>query len=136
MSSIIWIKIFYHYELDPDNDLHMDFADLLKKALELLGVKKKLVNLVWIDKKSDKIEDLVNKYEVKTQICSPANFSASLPASAFQPSITMPIPTIYSGIADPRPVDSKIDQLIEMMQKLALSIHSLESRAGISEGNF
>ena len=38
----------------------MDFADLLKKALGLLGAKKKLVDLVCTDKKSNCIEDLVD----------------------------------------------------------------------------
>lgn len=60
----------YRYELDPDNDLHMDFTDLLKKALGLLGAKKKLVDLVRTDKKNGRIEDLVDKCENKTQISS------------------------------------------------------------------
>ena len=44
----------------------MDFVDLLKKALGLLGAKKKLVDLVRIDKKSDRIENLVEKCKTKT----------------------------------------------------------------------
>ena len=134
LPSTIQTKMFYRYELDPDNDLHIDFADLLKKALGLLGAKKKLVDLVWTDKKSKWIEDLVDKYEKKTRISSVTNYSAPLPKFAFQPPVATFIPTTYSGAADSWPVDKKIDQLIEMMQSLALSVRILQSKAGISEG--
>lgn len=91
--------------------------------------------MVWINKKSDKIEDLVNKCEIKTRISSTASYSAPLPVSAFQPPIATLIPIIYFGTADSWPVDSKIDQLTKMIQSLTLSIRTLESKAGISEGN-
>ena len=135
LPSTIQTEMFYRYELDPDDDLHMDFADLLKKALGLLGAKKKLVDLVRTDKKSDRIEDLVDKCEKKTRISSAANYSTPLPESAFQPPVATPIHSAYSSTADPRPVDRKIDQLTEMMQGLALSVRTLQSRAGISGGN-
>lgn len=117
--------MFYRYELDPDDDLHMDFADLLKKALGLLGAKERLVDLVRTDKKTDRIEDLVDKCDTKTRISSGANYSTPLPESAFQPPVATIIPTAYPGAADPRPVDKKIDQLTEMMQGLALSVRTL-----------
>ena len=78
LPSTIQTEMFYRYELDPDDDLHMDFANLLKKALGLLGAKKKLVDLVRTDKKSDRIEDLVDKCEKKTRISSAANYSTPL----------------------------------------------------------
>ena len=65
----------------------MNFADLLKKALGLLGAKKKLVDLVWTDKKSDRIENLVDKCEKKTQISSTTKYSAFLSKSGFQPPV-------------------------------------------------
>lgn len=34
--------MFYYYKLDPDNDLYIDFANLLKKVIRLLEVKKGL----------------------------------------------------------------------------------------------
>lgn len=135
LPSTIQTEMFYRYELDPDDHLHMDFADLLKKALGLLGAKKRLVDLVRTDKRSDQIEDLVDKCEKKTRISSAINYSTPLPDSAFQPPVATSIPIIYSGAADPRPVDKKIDQLTEMMQGLALSVRTLQSRAGISGGN-
>ena len=135
LPSTIQTEMFYRYELDPDDDLHMDFADLLKKALGLLGAKKKLVDLVRTDKKSDRIEDLVDKCEKKSQISFATNYSAPLPESAFQPPIATLIPTTYSGAADSQPEDKKIDQLTEMMQSLALSVCTLQNKAGISEGN-
>lgn len=128
--------MFYRYELDPDDDLHMEFANLLKKALGLLGAKKKLVDLFWTDNKSDRIKDLVNKCEVKTQISLATHYFVPLPALAFQPPIAAHIPTTYSGIADYPSPDDKIDQLTKMMQNLALSIRTLGSRAGISGENF
>lgn len=42
-----------------------------------------MVDLVQIDKKSNKIENIVNKYDIKTQISSATKHSASLPVSAF-----------------------------------------------------
>lgn len=66
LTSTIQIEMFYCYELDPDNDLYMDFANLLKKALELLEAKKKLIDLVQRDKKSNRIEEFIDKCEKKT----------------------------------------------------------------------
>ena len=94
----------------------------------------KLVDLVRTDKRSDRIEDLVNKYETKIQISFAANYSAPLPESVFQPPVATRISTTHSGTADSRPVDKKIDQLTEMMQSLALSVCTLQSRASISRG--
>lgn len=103
----------------------MDFADLLKKALKILGAKKKLVDLVWTDKKSDWIENLIDKCEKKTQISFATNYSTFLSKSAFQPPVATFIPITYFGAANSRPVDKKIDQLTKMMQSLALSVHTL-----------
>lgn len=101
--------MFYCYKLDPDNNLPMDFVNLLKKALGLLGAKKKLVDLVWTDKKSDQIKDLVDKYEKKTQISSAANYSTFLPKSVFQTPVTTLIPITHCGAANSWPVNKKID---------------------------
>ena len=109
LPSTIQIEIFYRYELDSDDDQHMDFADLLKKALGLLRAKKKLVDLVCTNKKSDYIENLVEKYETKTQISSAVNYSTLLPESAVQPPVAISRNTMYSNAADPQPVDKKID---------------------------
>lgn len=79
----------------------MEFANLLKKALGLLGVKKKLVDLVLTDKKSDQIEDLVDKYKKKTRISFAANYFALLPKSAFQLPVATLIPMTPFGAADP-----------------------------------
>ncbi len=46
LPSHLLTQMIYRYELDPDDDLNMDFDDLLKKAMRLLGAKKKLANLV------------------------------------------------------------------------------------------
>lgn len=127
--------MFYRYKLDPDDDLYMNFADLLKKALGPLGAKKKLVDLVWTDKKSDWIKDLVDKCENKIRISSAINYSTPLPDSVFQPPVATFIPITYSGAVDPRPVDKKIKQLTEIMQSLALLVRTLESKASNTGGN-
>lgn len=69
--------------LDMGNNLYKYLADLLKKILGLLKAKKKLVNLVQIDKKSNYIDDLIDKYKKKTQISYAANYSTFLFKSAF-----------------------------------------------------
>lgn len=61
----------------------MDFDNLLKKALELLKAKKKFRNLVWTNKKSGRIENLVDKCEKKTQISFAKNYSIFLSEFAF-----------------------------------------------------
>lgn len=42
--------MFYRYELNPDNNLNIDFNNLLKKAIGVLGTKKNLASLVQVDK--------------------------------------------------------------------------------------
>ncbi len=69
-SSTVQTEMFYRYKLDPDDDLEMDFTDLLEKALGLLGAKNQMVNIVRNDKRSDRIEDLVDKCEKKSRIGS------------------------------------------------------------------
>ena len=54
--------------LDSDDDLNMDFDDLLKKAMKLSAAKKKLASMVQIEKKSQEIEDFVEKCNHKTHI--------------------------------------------------------------------
>lgn len=125
LLSVIPMELFYYYKLNPDNDLNINFANLLKKTLGFLRTKKKLVDLVQIANKSDQIEDLVNKCEKKTQISFVTNYFTLLPKSAFQPLVATLITKIYFGAVDLQPVDRKIDQLIEMIQGLALSIRTL-----------
>lgn len=127
--------MFYCYKLDSDNNLNINFADLLKKAIKFLKAKKKLIDLVWINKKSNRIEDLVDKCEKKTQIGSVINYFTFLLESAFQPPVFIPIITIYFGTTDSQLVDRKIDQLIKMMQVLALSVRTLQGKTGLFRKN-
>ncbi len=126
--------MFYRYELDPDNDLNMDFDDLLKKAMALLGAKKKLASLVQVEKKSQEVEDLVEKCDYKTRISSIPNcpFMQS-PISTFQPLIPPTHTPVQTGRADYQPVDKKINHLTEMMRVLALSVRNLQNNTGPSD---
>lgn len=60
--------MFYRYELDPEDDLTMDFDDLLKKATRLLGAKKKVASSGSCQKEGEGVEDLVDnvKYETRS----------------------------------------------------------------------
>lgn len=109
--------MFYRYKLDPNDNLHMDFINLLKKALGLLGAKKKLVDLVCIDKKTDHIEDLIDKYEKNIQISSAINHSTFLPKFAFQPPVAVPINITYSNRTHSQSLDKKLDQLIRTIPR-------------------
>lgn len=55
------MEMICRYSLKQDDDLNMDFEDLLKKAKGLLGAKKKLVSTVQVEKKSKRVEDLIEK---------------------------------------------------------------------------
>lgn len=46
LPSYLQNEMFYQYELDPNNDINMDFEDLLIKTIGLLVARKKLVSLV------------------------------------------------------------------------------------------
>lgn len=56
--------------MDPDDNLNMDFNNLFKKAMGLLGAKKNLASLVQVKKESQEIEDLIEKCDYKTCISS------------------------------------------------------------------
>ena len=67
------MEMFCRYSLDPDNDLNMDFDDLLKKVMGSLGVKKKLASMVQVEKESSRVEELVEKCNHRTRISSTSN---------------------------------------------------------------
>lgn len=77
------MKIFYYYKINLNNNLNIDFAYLLKKCLKLLKTKKILVELVWIDEKSNQIKDLVDKCKKKISISSIINYFTLLPKFMF-----------------------------------------------------
>lgn len=52
LSSHLQTEIFFRYQLDSDDNVNMDFDDLLKKPMRLLRVKKKLASLAQVEKKS------------------------------------------------------------------------------------
>ena len=123
LPSHLQTEMFNRYELDPDNDLNIDFDHLLKKAMALLGAKKKLASLVQVEKRSQEVEDLVEKCDYKTRISSIPNrrFMQS-PISIFQPPIRPTHTPVQIGSADYQPVDKKIDHLTKIMKVLALSV--------------
>ena len=128
--------MFYRYELDPDDDLNMEFDDLLKKAMGLLGAKKKLASLVYIEKEGQEVEDLVEKCEHKTRISSTRNRLLTFPSMhAHQSPILPAVSSFQARGTDYRLVDKKIDQLTEMMKGLALSVWTFQNDSVYLTGN-
>lgn len=93
-------KMFCQYELDPDDNVNMDFKNLLKKAMSLLVANKKLASLVQFEKKSQGVENLVEKCNHKTRISFTPNFWVALPSVPTHHSLNFPITTFIqtSGI--------------------------------------
>ncbi len=65
----------------------MDFKHPLKKALALLGSKKRRIDLIYTNMKNDRITDLVDKCKQKSKIISTLTTTASFPKSVFYPLI-------------------------------------------------
>lgn len=65
--------MFHQYSLDSDDNHNTDFDDLLKKAMGLLKAKKRFASIVEILKKSQEVEDLMEKYNHNARISSISN---------------------------------------------------------------
>ena len=132
LPSDLQMEMFCRYSLDPDDDLNMDFEDLLKKAMGLLGAKKKLASMVQVEKESQGVEDLVEKCNQRTRISSTPNHLITPPSvSTYQPLNFPAVTPVQTTSADYRPVDRKIDHLTEMMKGLALSVRTLQNNTGL-----
>ncbi len=120
------MEMFYRYSLDLDDDLNIDFDDLLKKAMGFLETKKKLANMVQVKKESQGIEDLVEKCNHRTRISSIFNCVITLFfVSTFQP-LNFPAATfVQIANTDYQSIDKNIDYLIEIMKGLALLLRTL-----------
>ena len=101
----------------------MDLDDLLKKAIGLLMAKKKLANLVHVEKESQGVEDLIIKCDYKSCISFNSSFFVTPPSiSAYHPPNFLFPPFVQTNDKHYRLVDKKIDHLTEMMKDLALSV--------------
>ena len=79
------IEMFCQYSLDPDDNLNINFENLLKKTMGLLGAKKKLASIIQVEKKSQGVEDLIEKYNQRIRISSIPNcFITLLFVSTYQ----------------------------------------------------
>lgn len=126
------MEMFYRYEMDPDDDLNMDFDDLLKKAMKLLGAKKKLASVVQVEKKGQRVEDLIEKCNYKTRISSTPNCLITPSSVPTYPPFNFPAASLpQTTSADYRPVDKKIDHLTEMMKGLTLLVWTLQNNTGL-----
>lgn len=120
--------MFVWYKLDPDNDINMDFEDLLKKAMRFLMAKKKLVSLVHVKKESQGAEDLVVKSDYKSWIgFNPSSFMTPSPVLTYHLPNFQFATSVQMSDADYQPVEKKIDHLTKMMRGLALLVWSLQN---------
>ncbi len=103
---------------------------MFKKDIRLLVAKKKLASIVQVEKKGQKVEDLVKNCNYKTDISSTPN---RLLSQTLIPTYQLPIfpaPTLVRASGtDSRPVDKKIDHLTGMMKDLAFSVRILQNNA-------
>ena len=133
LTTYLKNEMFVWYELDLDNVVNIDFDDLFKKTVRLLIAKKMLANLVHVEKESEKVEDLVIKYDYKSRISSnPSSFVIPLLTSAYHPSYFPSPLSVQTNGTNYRPVDKKIHHLTEMMNSLVLSVRTLQNNIGSS----
>lgn len=105
--------------MDPDNDLKLDFQELLKKIVKIVKLKKKLSVMVKSDENNSQVSNLVDKYDKEAFISSPPNLSTPLLTSTFKPLIAVPSSNFVA-----KSEDKNIKQLTEMMHSLAFLIHT------------
>lgn len=72
-------KMFCQYKLNSNDYLNIDFEDLLKKTMGLMIAKKKLASLIEVEKKSQKVENFVKKYDYKTRVSFTPNLLVAPP---------------------------------------------------------
>ena len=91
--------------------------------MELLMDEKKLVILVHIEKKNQKVEDLIIKCDLKSCISfNPSCFIMPPSIPAYHLPNFQSTPSVQTSCTDYRPIDKKIDHLTEIMKGLALSV--------------
>ena len=92
-------------------------------TIGLLMAEKKLANLVYVEKKSQRIEDLIIKYDYKFWLSS--NLSPivmiSLISVYYQLNFPSP-PFVQISGRNYQSIDKKIDHLTKMIKDLALSV--------------
>lgn len=72
--------MFYQYSMNYNENLNINLEDLLKKTIKLLKANKKLVSMVEAGRKSQKIENLIEKYSHKAYINFTSNCLIMLPS--------------------------------------------------------
>ena len=118
-------ELFYASDLDPDDDLELDFQELLQKTTKMIKLKKKLGGMVRSDEKNSQVSDLVDRCDQEALIGSPPNAFAPLPASTFLPPVAAANTNVVS-----KSEDKNVKELTEMMQSLALSVRTIQTHLG------
>ena len=110
----------------------MDFDNLFKKAIRLLGVKKKFANIVQVEKEGQAVENLIEKCNYKTRISSVLNCFIIPPSVPTYQPLNFPATfSVQTSGADYQPVDKKIDYLTKMMKGLALLVQTLQNNTDL-----
>ena len=107
-----------------DNKKALDFNNILKKTYIFIKSKKQIVELATTNIKNDKISNLVHKFAKKSYLKQLFSGLFALSVLVFQvpviPFTSVITITLFQN-------DKKIENLINMMQTLALSIHTLQN---------
>lgn len=75
--------------MDSDDNLELDFQELLKRIVKILKLRKKLGSIVKSNKRNSQVSDLVNRCDEEALISSSTNPSAPVFSSTFKSSITV-----------------------------------------------
>lgn len=102
--------LFYASDLDPDNDLKLDFQDLLQKTMKMVKLKKKLGGIIKSDKKNSQVSNLVNRCDEEVFISFSPNAFAPFSDSIFKPFIAASSANFIT-----KPEDKNIKQLTKII---------------------
>ena len=111
--------------MDPDNNLELDFQELLKKTVKIVKLRKKLGGIIKSDKNNSQVSNLVDRCDKKAFLSSPPNSFVLFPTSTFKPLII-----VLSSDFVARSEDKNVKQLTEMMQSLAFLVRTLQLHLG------
>ena len=112
------------YNLDLDDEKALDFDNILKKAYIFIESRGQMVELATTDIKNDKMSNLVDKFAKKSYLKQLFSSLFALSDLVFQVPVIPSAPVVTTS---PSQNDKKIEDLIDMMQTLALSINTLQS---------
>lgn len=96
--------------MDPNDNLELDFQELLKMTINIVKLRKKLSSIIKFNKKNSQVSNLVDRCDKDALISSTPNPFTPLPNSIFKPPVTNSATNFIIKLED-----KNVKQLIEMM---------------------